>query len=244
MVADSIHDIRRRISAACVRAGRDASDVTLIAVAKTFGSDAVRAAVHAGVADIGENYVQEFARKRDELPDEAIRWHFIGHLQRNKVKSVVGHAALIHAVDSVRLAVEIGRLATARGIVQEVLVEVNTSGEGSKFGCAPEGAVRLVQEIVLVEGVRLSGLMTIGPFLPEAESSRPAFRTLARLREELRAAGVEAPHLSMGMTNDFEVAIEEGSTMIRIGTAIFGRRTKSPFPGPEETTRDAPSEQP
>jgi pyridoxal phosphate enzyme (YggS family) len=231
MVAEAVHHIRQRIDAACLRAGRSAHDVTLVAVAKTFSARAVVDALRAGVPDIGENYVQEFTRKRSELAQEAVRWHFIGHLQRNKVKAVVGRAELIHAVDSARLAAEIDRCARDLGIVQEVLVEVNTSGEESKYGVPPAGTVALVSEIAAMRSLRCSGLMTIGPFLPEAESSRGAFRALARLRDELAAQGLSGPHLSMGMTNDFEVAIEEGATMIRIGTAIFGRRTAPPAPG-------------
>jgi pyridoxal phosphate enzyme (YggS family) len=226
MIAENIHHIRQRVAAACQRAGRSAGEVTLIAVAKTFSSSAVAEALSAGVPDIGENYVQEFLEKRSVLANEAVRWHFIGHLQRNKVKSVVDAVAMIHSVDSLRLGREISERASEKGRVVDILLEVNTSGEASKFGVAPSGAAELAAGLAGLACVRLVGLMTIGPFLPDPEESRGAFRGLAGVRAGLVRSGFTLPHLSMGMTNDFEVAIEEGSTMIRIGTAIFGRRTK------------------
>lgn len=226
MVAENIHHIRQRVAAACQKAGRSAGDVTLVAVAKTFSSPSVLEAVRAGVPDIGENYVQEFLQKRAALQGEAVRWHFIGHLQRNKVKSVIDSVSLIHSVDSLRLGQEIAACATARGIVIDILVEVNTSGEESKDGVSPDAAADLAFGLAAMPGLRVGGLMTIGPFLPDPEDSRGAFRTLAGIRAGLAAEGMHVPHLSMGMTNDFEVAIDEGSTMIRIGTAIFGQRSR------------------
>ena len=199
--------------------------MTIIAVAKTFGSALVLEALRTGVPDVGENYVQELLEKQEQLSGEQVRWHFIGHLQTRKVRSMVERVTMIHSVDSVRLGREIAARAPKP---MDVLVEVNTSGEGTKFGVSPQDAPGLVRELSALPGLRVAGLMTIGPFLPDPEDSRPAFRKLAEIRRGLADAGLSLPHLSMGMTNDFEVAIEEGSTMVRIGTAIFGRRTKQP----------------
>jgi hypothetical protein len=195
-----------------------------VAVAKTFESSLVRRAFEAGVLDIGENYVQELREKQTELGDLQIRWHFVGHLQTNKVKQVVGSVGLIHSVDSVKLGREISKAACKVGGETQVLVEVNTSGETTKHGVGPEETEPLVREVAGLPNVKLVGLMTIGPFLPDPEASRPAFRLLQQLRDSLRSSDLPLPHLSMGMTNDFEVAIEEGSTIVRIGTAIFGQR--------------------
>ncbi len=226
MVAENIDHIRARIAAACERAGRRDAEVTLIGVAKTFDASQVLEAIRAGVTDIGENYVQEFLEKREILAREPVRWHFIGHLQTRKVRSVIDAVSLIHSVDTLRLAQEIARCASSAAKTIDVLVEVNTSGETTKFGVAPTDAAGLVGELRALRGLRVAGLMTIGPFLPDPEDSRSAFRMLAQIRRDIERSGFTMPHLSMGMTNDFEVAVEEGSTMVRIGTAIFGRRTK------------------
>jgi pyridoxal phosphate enzyme (YggS family) len=225
MVAENIDHIRARIAAACERAGRRAGEVTLVAVAKTFAEDRVLEAVRAGVTDIGENYVQEFLKKREILAQETIRWHFIGHLQTRKAPLVVERVALVHSVDSLRLGTELSRCAARIGRTVDVLVEVNTSGEATKYGVPPPEAPGLVRALAGLPGVRVTGLMTIGPFLPDPEDSRGAFRTLASVRRDIERSGIALEHLSMGMTNDFEVAIEEGATIVRIGTAIFGRRT-------------------
>jgi pyridoxal phosphate enzyme (YggS family) len=203
--------------------------VTLVSVAKTFPAELVREVVHAGVPDVGENYVQELLQKREALREEQVRWHFIGHLQSNKAKHIVPWITLIHAVDNERLAAEIDRRAGHAGKVQEVLIEVNTTGEETKYGVRPEGAKGLVRSLAALGHIRIAGLMTIGPFLPDPEGSRPMFRTLRELSDELSLMGqqnVTMRHLSMGMTGDFEVAIEEGASIIRIGTAIFGSRNK------------------
>jgi pyridoxal phosphate enzyme (YggS family) len=226
MVSENVQNIRKRIAVACARVGRRPEEVTLIAVTKTFDAEKVREVAHAGVADVGENYVQELIEKQQRLVGEQIRWHFIGHLQSNKVKSIVGTVHAIHSVDSLSLGREISLRAERVGRNIEILLEVNTSGESSKFGLSPEKAPALVKQIMQLSNIHLSGLMTIGPFLPDAEQSRPAFRTLRSVQQALASDGIVLPHLSMGMTNDFEVAIEEGSTMVRIGTAIFGSRTK------------------
>ncbi len=226
MIRQHIAEVRARIADACNRAGRQPSDVTLVAVAKTFPASLIREALAAGLYDIGENYVQELASKQLELGnEEGIRWHFIGHLQANKVKSVVGAVELIHAVDSVELGARIARRAAERDVVAHILVEVNTSQETSKFGVPPAACAETVRALAAIPGLRVDGLMTIGPFLPDPEASRPAFRSLRRLRDTLASEGHPLPHLSMGMTNDLEVAIEEGATIVRVGTAIFGKRT-------------------
>ncbi len=230
MVAENVKNIRERIAAACVRVGRQPEGITLIAVAKTFPSDKIRDAVRAGVADIGENYVQELQQKQRELDGEQIRWHFIGHLQSNKVKNVVGAVQCIHSVDSLSLGREISKHAARRGSAIDILVEVNTSREASKFGVSPEEAPDIVRKLIRLTNINITGFMTIGPLLPDPEQSRPAFRILRELKESLDRDGIRLPHLSMGMTNDFEIAIEEGSTMVRIGTALFGRRKKQNAP--------------
>ena len=226
MVAENIHNVRRRITSACERAGRTPDDVTLIAVTKTFTHEQIREAVTAGVVDLGENYVQEFQQKHAALAQENIRWHFIGHLQSNKVKHLVGLTHLIHSVDSLRVGKEISRRVANGGHTMSVLVEVNTTGEQTKSGVAPEAASSLVKNLKRLPNMNVEGLVTIGPFLPDPEQSRPAFRMLYDVREKIQNNdGISLPHLSMGMTNDFEIAIEEGSTLVRIGTAIFGKRT-------------------
>ncbi len=224
MVAQNVKNIKERIVFACARAKRRPEDVTLIAVSKTFGADLVGEAAAAGVVDIGENYVQELQKKYEMLRHENIRWHFIGHLQSNKVKIIVPWISCIHAVDSGSLGREISKHAVKSARSVDVLIEVNTTGEPSKYGVAPDKCRLLARELVPLPGINLVGLMTMGPFLPDPEKSRPAFRSLRELRDGLQDEGIMMSHLSMGMTNDFEVAIEEGATMIRIGTAIFGER--------------------
>jgi PLP dependent protein len=231
MISDNINTIREKISRACARAGRSSSEVTLIAVGKTFPSSALREALDAGVADVGENYVQELLAKRRDLSGSDVRWHFIGHLQSNKVKNVAGWIHMIHAVDSTALAIEIDRRAAKAGRVIECLLEVNTTGESTKFGVAPGDVTPLVKSLASCDNISLGGLMTIGPFLPDPEGSRPMFRRLRELKGEigsLAQGNVTMRHLSMGMTGDFEVAIDEGATLIRIGTAIFGPRRRTP----------------
>ena len=225
----SIETIKLRIAQACLRAGRDPAEVTLVAVAKTFPAGAVAEAVEAGVADVGENYVQELLEKRRLLADRAIRWHFIGHLQTNKVKYIVEWIHLIHAVDRKEVVQEIDRRAGRAGRIIDLLVEVNTTEEESKFGVAPDMALPFIRTLAEYRNVNVAGLMTIGPFLPDPEGSRPMFRRLKELRGEARQLGqpnASMRYLSMGMTGDFEVAVEEGATHVRIGTAIFGRRVK------------------
>jgi hypothetical protein len=230
MISERINAVRERIALACQRARRDVSEVTLVAVTKTFPAAMVREAVRAGVSDVGENYVQELLGKRDDCGGDEIRWHFIGHLQTNKVRQIAGWIRMIHAVDSEPLVKEINRRAAEAKRTIDCLIEVNTTGETTKFGVRPDEAGALVRSLAPYEHVRIAGLMTIGPFLPDPEGSRPMFRRLRDLRDEITAAGqtnVALRYLSMGMTGDFEVAIEEGATHIRIGTALFGKRTKA-----------------
>jgi pyridoxal phosphate enzyme (YggS family) len=229
MIPENIERVQRQIASCCTRIGRNPDDVTVVAVSKTFSAESIREAVRAGMMDIGENYVQELTAKRDALAREHIRWHFVGHLQRNKVKHIAPWIHMIHALDSVELAREIEKRAAAAGRTIDVLVEVNTTGEGSKYGVAPETVSDLIKGMCDLQHVRIAGLMTIGPFLPDPESSRPMFRQLRELKEEVarsRQANAAMHHLSMGMTGDFEVALDEGATLLRIGTAIFGSRTQ------------------
>ena len=229
MIYQNIEHIRQRIALSCLRAGRDPAGVVLLAVAKTFPAAAVREVVQAGIVDIGENYVQEMLQKREELPDPGIRWHFIGHLQSNKTKYLAEWVHLIHTVDNIGVAAEINKRGNSSHRVIDILVEVNTTGESSKFGVRPEQTAEFVRSLARLEHMRVKGLMTIGPFLPDPEGSRPMFRQLRMLKEEvaaLKQENVDMHHLSMGMTGDFEVAIDEGATIVRIGTAIFGSRTK------------------
>ncbi|HLP17137.1 MAG TPA: YggS family pyridoxal phosphate-dependent enzyme [Bacteroidota bacterium] len=228
MVADNIRHILDGVEAACLRLGRSPDSVRLIAVGKTFSPETIREAVDAGIADIGENYVQEAVGKRSALDDARIRWHFIGHLQTNKVKYIAEWVAMIQSVDNIRCAQEIQKHAARLGRSIDVLVEVNTSAEATKFGVKPDEAVAFVKSLSDLPNVNIKGLMTIGPFTDNADESRASFRTLKRLIDEINA-GREEPltELSMGMTHDYPIALEEGATMIRIGTAIFGSRVKS-----------------
>jgi PLP dependent protein len=225
MIAQNVENIRRQIASNCRNVGRSPEEVTLVAVSKTVEVDIIRDAVRAGCTDLGENYIQELREKRELLLDEPIRWHYIGHLQTNKIKYIIDWVHMIQAVDSLHLGQELSHEAGKSNRTVDVLVEVNTSGESTKFGVSPDSAVAFVKQLRTIPRLNIKGLMTMGPFLPDPEDSRPAFRTLRKLRTVLQNDGVDMPVLSMGMTNDFKVAIEEGATMVRIGTAIFGSRT-------------------
>jgi len=230
MIVTNIEQIRDRIAKRCEAVGRSLSEITLLGVTKTFSAEHVAEAVRHGLVDIGENYVQELLQKKSALNDDRIRWHFIGHLQSNKVKHIIDWVYLIQAVDTVGLAKEIDSRASRSNRILDILLEVNTTGEKSKFGLDPEHTVEFVKQLAGFNNIRISGLMTIGPFLPDPEGSRPLFRRLRQLKDEiatLNQANVSMRHLSMGMTGDFEVAIDEGATILRIGTAIFGSRTKA-----------------
>ncbi len=229
MIAENVKNLQEKIKDACRAAGRDPASVTLIAVTKSFGFREIEEVVRAGVLDIGENYVQEVREKRMKASDPGIRWHFLGHLQSNKVKYIAEWVHLIHSVDSEKVAAEIQLRGAMLGRVMNVLMEVNTSGEISKFGVAPGMALELAKKISNQSNLMIQGLMTIGPFSPDVEGSRRSFRKLKTVFDEINSAGIlhePMRHLSMGMTHDFAIAIEEGSTMVRIGTAIFGTRPK------------------
>jgi pyridoxal phosphate enzyme (YggS family) len=227
-LAGNLERVRARIASACARRGRDPSDVTLIAVTKTVPAALIQMATVLGVLDIGENHVQEARAKRDLLPHLPTRWHLIGRLQRNKAKEAVVLFDTIHSVDSLSLAEELQRQAAARrDRPLDVLVQVNVSGEASKSGCAPTEALPLARAIAQQPALRLAGLMTIPPLASPAEAARPHFRRLRQLRDEVAAALAREPEslpLSMGMSADFEVAVEEGAGFVRIGTALFGAR--------------------
>ena len=213
--------VRTRVAEACVRAGRAPTEVTIVAVSKTHPPHAICAAAAAGARDFGENYAQELVAKRAEVTD--VRWHFIGRLQRNKVKLVAGQVALVHAVDTVDLAEEISKRSQT---VQPILLAVNVAGEDTKGGVALPGALALARAFAAFPNVRLDGLMTMPPPSDDPEASRPVFEALRALRDQMQdALGAPLPVLSMGMSGDFEVAIASGSTHVRIGTAIFGSRT-------------------
>ena len=189
MIAENIQYIRERIAPASARSGRNPAEITLIAVAKTFSSDAVREAIRSGISDIGENYVQELLAKRLALEDERIRWHYIGHLQTNKVKAIAGWIAAIHAVDSIRLGEEIAKRAKEFDRSIDIFVEVNTSGEASKFGVQPDEAEKLIVALESLEHIKVKGLMTIGPLLPDPESARPSFRVCPKTERFTRRSG-------------------------------------------------------
>lgn len=225
-VASNLADVLRRIEKAASKAGRDPASVELVAVSKTVGVDKAMEALAAGAVSLGESRVQE-ARKKFEVIGRRARWHMIGPLQTNKARYCPGLFTLIHSVDRLELARELDRRAGQSGEAMECLVQVNVSGEGQKSGCEPEEAATLVKETSKLANLRFTGLMTIPPYSDDPEDSRPFFRELARLAAELTGmgiAGVSFENLSMGMTGDFEVAIEEGATIVRVGSGIFGER--------------------
>ncbi len=221
-IARRVTEVQERIARACERAGRKPEEVILIAVSKTVEVARIQQAIAAGVSHFGENYYQE-AREKIPVIQAPVHWHFIGHLQRNKVRGVVPLFEWIHTVDDEELAQEINRRAGVLGKQQRVLIEVNIARETQKFGVAPEEVLALAERVADLPNVRLEGLMGMAPIVERAEEARPYFAELRRLFEQLPEA--HRVHLSMGMTQDFEVAIEEGATMVRIGTAIFGART-------------------
>ena len=226
---DRMHSVQKRVEAACVRAGRSREDVCLIAVSKTKPVENVEELYADGQRVFGENKVQEMCANH-EVTKQDIQWHMIGHLQRNKVKYMADFVTMIHSVDSFRLAETISKEAQKHGRVIPVLIEVNVAGEESKFGVSPEEALPLVREIAPLPGITVRGLMTIAPFVDDPEENRPVFRQLKKLSVDIAKENINNVtmcELSMGMTNDFEVAIEEGATFVRVGTAIFGARNYS-----------------
>ena len=224
-LSSNLAAVRDRISAAERRSGRPAGSVTLIGVVKTLQAETIAAAVALGLADLGENKVQEAEQHQQQVARTAARWHMIGHLQRNKVGKALELFDVVHGVDDLNLAEALSRRAVAAGKVQPVLIEVNVSAEASKFGLAPASVTEVAERVWCLPGLALRGLMTVGAPADEVEAARPGFALLRTLRDGLVSRlGRELPELSMGMSGDFEVAIEEGATMVRVGTALFGAR--------------------
>jgi pyridoxal phosphate enzyme (YggS family) len=221
----NLSTVQKRISQAASAAGRHQDEVQLVAVGKTQSPENIGHAIAAGAGIIGENYIQEARQKFDALFKSDVQWHFIGHLQRNKAKYAVRMFDVIHSLDSLKLALELDKQAQKAGKKQQVLVQVNVSGETSKSGIGRQSAIELVRGILPLKHLHLRGLMTMPPFFDAPEKVRPYFAALRKLRDQITdQMDVDLPDLSMGMTGDFEVAIEEGATLVRIGTALFGER--------------------
>lgn len=221
MIADNLKNVTQRIARCCERSGRPENAVKLVCVTKEADIEDMQAAILAGVTDVGENRVQDAVSKYKDIGNR-VTWHLIGHLQTNKARDAVRMFSLIHSVDSIRLVEAIDKEASKIGKVQDVLIQVNVSGEETKFGVDPDGAGELIEESSLYANIDIKGFMTIAPETANPENVRKYFRALKELRDRLNdLQGEHYPHLSMGMTNDFEVAIEEGSTIVRIGRAIF-----------------------
>ena len=229
MVAENYREVDRRVGEACARSGRNRKEGTLIAVSKTKPVELIREAMDAGADVFGENKVQELCDKYEQLP-KTLHWHLIGHLQRNKVKYIVDKVDLIHSVDSMRLAEEISKEAEKKQTDVKVLIEVNVAQEESKFGVSVDETEELVREIAKLPRIHVLGLMTIAPNVSDPEENRPVFRTLKKLAVDIKMKNIDNVRmdvLSMGMTGDYQVAIEEGATMVRVGTGIFGERNYS-----------------
>ena len=225
-IQENVQFVRNKIAEACRRSGRESEEIELVAITKTVSVEQINKAIDAGIRVVGENRVQEAWRKFQEV-GKGVHWHIVGHLQTNKVKRVLQFADMIHSVDSVYLAREIQTQAEKLDRTIEILIQVNTSREESKFGLELEATIDAIEEVSALPNLKIKGLMTIGAFLPNPEDVRPCFKLLRDLKDrvnERKIAAVQMEALSMGMTNDYEVAIEEGSTMVRVGTAIFGKR--------------------
>lgn len=226
MLKDNYDAVERKIADACERVGRSPEEVTLIAVSKTKPLSDIEELIGCGVREFGENKVQELTSKYEEVSCK-VNWHLIGHLQTNKVKYIVDKACLIHSVDSLKLAKEIDKEAAKKSVICDILVQVNVANEDTKFGLQLEETIKLVEEISILPNVRIKGLMTIAPFVDNPEDNRTYFSQLKQLSLDIKSKNidnVDMSILSMGMTNDYEVAIEEGATMVRVGTGIFGER--------------------
>lgn len=226
MLKENLEQVQKNVCAACEKAGRNRNEVTLIAVSKTKPVEMLQEIYDCDVRDFGENKVQEMCDKMEVLPED-IHWHMIGHLQTNKVKYIVGKIALIHSVDSLKLANEIQKQAAKRDVTVDILVEVNIAEEESKFGIHKEETIELVREIAKLPNIRIKGLMTIAPFVENAEDNRLYFREIRQLSVDIKNQNIDNVSmdvLSMGMTGDYMVAIEEGATLVRVGTGIFGER--------------------
>lgn len=226
MLKENLANVEKNIEQACKNAGRSRNEVTLIAVSKTKPVEMLQEIYDENIRDFGENKVQELCSKMEQLPSD-IRWHMIGHLQRNKVKYIVGKVELIHSVDTYRLAEEINIQAKKQNVIVPILVEVNIAHEESKFGISAEDVILLVEEISRLENIRIKGLMTIAPYVENPEDNRLYFRKIKQLSVDITNKNIDNVSmeiLSMGMTGDYMVAIEEGATMVRVGTGIFGER--------------------
>lgn len=226
MLKENLANVEKNIEQACKNAGRSRDEVTLIAVSKTKPVEMLQEIYDENIRDFGENKVQELCSKMEQLPSD-IRWHMIGHLQRNKVKYIVGKVELIHSVDTYRLAEEINIQAKKQNVIVPILVEVNIAHEESKFGISAEDAILLVEEISKLENIRIKGLMTIAPYVENPEDNRLYFRKIKQLSVDITNKNIDNVFmeiLSLGMTGDYMVAIEEGATMVRVGTGIFGER--------------------
>ena len=226
IITGNIDELRHRVAAAAARAGRDPAGIKIVAVTKTVDPERIRTAFRCGITDFGENRVQELVKKAD-IMDIECKWHLIGHLQKNKVKYIIDRVCMIHSLDSIELANEINRRAEKAGRVMDVLVQVNVAGENTKYGIEPGTTLDFVKEVSRMGNIRIKGLMTIAPLVPDPEEARWVFRCLRQLLIDIGKENIDnvsMEYLSMGMSNDFEVAIEEGANIIRPGTVIFGKR--------------------
>lgn len=226
MVAENLAQVQKNINESCSKINRDPNEVTLIAVSKTKPVEMLKEAYDAGARVFGENKVQEIVDKYDQMPSD-VKWHMIGHLQRNKVKYIVDKVAMIHSVDSLRLAETIEKEAAKKAVIVPILIEVNVAQEESKFGLKPEEVLPFIEQIADFSHIRIKGLMTIAPYVDNAEENREIFRELKKLSVDIAAKNINnvtMSVLSMGMTGDYMVAVQEGATMVRVGTGIFGAR--------------------
>jgi len=224
-MVDRLQEIERRIELAAVNGGRTRKDVTLVAVSKTVGVDRIKQAAELGVTDFGENRVQELIAKQPEFT--TLNWHMIGHLQTNKIKQAVEMACMIHSVDSMKLALEIDKAAANQNKIMDILIEINIAQEASKYGGLAEDAVNFSKQISVCNNIRLRGIMCVAPFVENAEENRKYFRKMRTVLFDIQSKNADNNYincLSMGMTGDFEVAIEEGATLVRVGTGVFGER--------------------
>ena len=225
-IKENIENVERKIQAACDRSGRKREDVLLLAVSKTIDVPRIKEAVECGLTSLGENKVQEIMDKYEPM-GEGVKWHLIGHLQTNKVKYIIDKVELIHSVDSLKLAEEISKRAKAKGITANILLEINAASEESKFGLKPEECEEAVREISILDNIKIRGLMTVAPNVENPEENRIYFKQMKQLLVDINAKKIDTVNmdvLSMGMTGDYEVAIEEGATIVRVGTGIFGAR--------------------
>lgn len=229
MIGDQLQEVRNRIKEAAQKVGRNEKDITLIAVSKTYPVSAIEEAIKEGCHDFGENQVQELASKIETVSQD-VNWHLIGHLQTNKVKYIIGKVALIHSVDSLKLAREIEKQSAKKGCITNILVEVNVAEEDSKYGFKVDEVLEVMKQLNTMSHLKIQGLMTVAPFVEDAEENRTIFRKLYELSVDIqnqKLDNISTNVLSMGMSNDYQIAIEEGATLIRVGTAIFGNRDYS-----------------